>query len=107
MSEETWVNALRKACEKQSQSTVARDISYSPAVVNQVLKGAYKGDLKAVQQAVEGALMKAVVNCPVLGELASNVCLENQRKPFAAINPIRVRLFSACKTCENRRNYDH
>lgn len=93
----TWINALAEQCKTQSQKNVGAEIGYSAAVVNQVLKGAYKGDLSKVEKAVKGAFMNEKVNCPVMGEMASHVCLENQKQPFSSINPMRVKLFKACR----------
>lgn len=102
-----WIEALRAECERSSQATVARQIGYSPAVVNQVLKGTYKGDVSRVQAIVEGALLGATVNCPVVGELARNTCLDHQRAPFAATNATRVRLYRACRSgCPHSRMGD-
>lgn len=99
-----WVAVMAEACNDSSQKKVAAEIGYSPAVVNTVLKGTYKGDLTAVKQAVEGALMAAVVQCPILGELRANKCIENQRRPYANTNPIRIQLFQACHgACPNSR----
>ncbi|RPE81817.1 helix-turn-helix domain-containing protein [Vulcaniibacterium tengchongense] len=103
MTEPDWLNVLRAACKCRTQSAVAEKIGYSPAVVSQVLKGTYKGDLRAVQQKVEGALMGLTVECPVIGELPRNRCLEYQRQPFASTNHMRVQLARACPTCPNRR----
>jgi len=75
-----WKVVLADACKQSSQSAVARRIGYSAAVVSQVLKGSYKGDEHRVQQAVEGALMGLTVDCPVIGEIPRNVCLEYQRR---------------------------
>ena len=95
---------MRAECARSSQTTVARLIGYSPTVVNRVLKGNYEGDAQAVQKAVEGALMGATVNCPVLREIAANRCLEIQGQPFAATNPTRVALFKACRSgCPHSR----
>jgi DNA-binding transcriptional regulator YdaS (Cro superfamily) len=99
-----WLTVLREQCDAKSQAKVAKLIRYSPAVVNQVLKGTYKGDVSSVQRAVEGALMGLTVECPVIGQLARNQCLEIQRRPFAATNHLRVQLSRACPTCPNRRN---
>jgi len=101
-----WLTVLREQCRKpgSSQAAVGKRISYSPTVVNQVLKGTYKGDLNAVQRAVEGALMGLTVDCPVIGELARNRCLDFQRREFAATNHLRVQLSRACPTCQHRRN---
>lgn len=101
-----WVSVMAEACEGEgsSQKKVAVTIGYSPAVVNTVLKRTYKGDLMAVKQAVEGALLHAVMQCPVLGEIQANTCLINQRKPYANTNPIRIRLYQACHgTCPHSR----
>lgn len=101
-----WVRELREACaaKDSSQAAVARRIGYSTTVVNQVLKGTYKGDLTSVQRAVEGALMGATVECPVLGELSRQRCIEYQRAGFRITNPMRVALSRACPKCPNRRS---
>lgn len=101
--EPVFVTALREACDRQSQALVAKRIGYSPAVVNQVLAGKYKGDLNRVQRAIEGALLGVTVDCPILGPLASNKCLDLQSLPFAATNPQRVKLYKACRKCEHNR----
>ncbi len=98
-----WLTVLREQCDRTSQAKVAKTLGYSPAVVNQVLKGTYKGDLSRVQRAVEGALMGMTVDCPVVGDLPRNRCLEFQRRGFAATNPMRVQLSISCPTCPNRR----
>lgn len=97
-----WLEALRAACAAQSQVEVAKRLGYSAAVVSAALKGTYKGDLKRVQTAVEGALMQATVDCPVVGELPRQRCAENQRRSFAATNPARVAFHRACPSCPNR-----
>ncbi len=100
-----WVRVLAEQCERGSQVAAAELIGYSSAVVNQVISKRYKGDLGAVEQAIKGALMHAVVPCPVAGDLPAHRCLEFQRQPFAATNPQRVALFRACRGCQhNRRN---
>jgi len=102
-TEASWLTVLRESCAASSQAAVARRIDYSPTVVNQVLKGTYKGDSNAVKKAVEGALMGLSVECPVIGELPRDRCLAYQRRGFAATNPFRVALANACPTCPNRR----
>lgn len=100
-----WVHVLAEQCERGSQKTAAELIGYSSAVVNQVLSRRYVGDMGAVEQAVKGALLHAVIACPVAGDLPAHRCLEYQRQPFAATNPQRVQLYRACRTCQhNRRN---
>ncbi len=97
-----WIAALREQCAASTQTAVAEKIGYSAAVVNQVLKGTYKGNLDAVEKAVRGAFLGETVNCPVLGELEANRCNEYQRQPYAASNKQRVMLYRAChKPCEH------
>lgn len=99
-----WMEELRRAATADGQSATARQIGYSPTVVSQVLAGKYKGDLTRVQRAVEGALMHATVDCPVLGDLPLQKCIEHQRAPKRYTNPMRVQLARACPTCPNRRD---
>ena len=94
---EAWRKRLADECRRRSQAAVAELLGYSPTVVNQVLSGSYRGDLTAVRRAVEGAFMGAHVECPVLGEIADNRCISEQRRAFAATNPQRVQLFKACR----------
>lgn len=100
----TWLEALREQCEQHSQKWAGDQIGYSAAVVNQVLKGVYKGDVNKVEKAVKGAFLNETVQCPVLGTVAGHVCLEHQKQPFAAINPVRVKLYKACRNgCKNSK----
>lgn len=91
-----WVQILAEECDRASQKRVAEAIGYSSAVVNQVLKHRYTGDLVAVEKAVRGAYLNATVACPVLGDLPLNLCLQHQRAKFADTNNSRVRLYQAC-----------
>jgi hypothetical protein len=72
-------------------------LGVSAAVVNQVLKDKYPGDLAGVENRVRGAFMAKIVDCPVLGDLPSDQCQGWQRKPFAATNPLRVQMYRACR----------
>lgn len=97
-AEPTWLAALRRACEEKSQAAVARRLGLSPATVNQTLKGNYKGNLGAIEERVRGALLGLTVDCPILGDIRRNVCLDWQAKPFAATNEQRVMLYRACRS---------
>ncbi len=92
-----WKEVLRTACDASSQAAVAAQIGYSSGAVCSVLAGSYRGNLARVRQAVEGALMAAVVECPVIGELPRQRCIEHQRTPFTPTNPARVALYRACR----------
>ena len=99
-----WVEVLAMACDESSQSKVAKRFGYSPSTLSYVLNAKYPGDLTAVEQAVRGALMAETVSCPVVGELASDLCLQHQKAPWAPHNPQRIAFFRACRAgCSNSR----
>ncbi|MCW8856085.1 MAG: helix-turn-helix transcriptional regulator, partial [Kangiella sp.] len=52
-----WVLQLAIECDNSSQRDVAVKIGYSPAAVTQILKNAYKANLRTVEVAVRGAFM--------------------------------------------------
>ncbi|WP_043062125.1 hypothetical protein [Brucella anthropi] len=93
-----WIVILAEACDRESQSAVARKVGYSASAVSQVLSNTYQnGDINRVEQAIRGALMAETVDCPVMGDLPRNTCVLWQRKPFVATNAHRVRMFQACR----------
>lgn len=104
MSEKlNWMTVLREHRDSHGNGPTAEKIGYSATTVSQVLSNKYKGDLSAIQKAVEGGLMGMTVQCPVVGEMPRNVCLDYQRRVFQATNPLRVQLNKACPKCPNRR----
>lgn len=94
-----WLDVLREECNRTSQRSVAQRMGYSNTVVNQVLNGVYPGDLARVQAAVEGALLNAEVDCPVLGSISRAQCVKYQRMPFTPTNPANVQLYRTCPAC--------
>jgi hypothetical protein len=99
-----WITALAQECDRASQRAVALRIGYSAGAVNQVLAAKYKAPTDRIEQAVRGAYLSAVVDCPAAGQVAADRCLEIQRQPWAATNPQRVRLYTACRSgCPHSR----
>ncbi|KMQ74032.1 LysR family transcriptional regulator [Marinobacter subterrani] len=97
-----WLEALDQACQQSSQNRVARRLGVSAAMISQALKGKYPGDMTSLRKRVEGELLGASVDCPVLGRISVRECLDCQRQPFAATNAQRVRLYRACRSgCPN------
>lgn len=93
-----WVRRLAEEADRIGQPATGRRIDYSAATVSQVISNTYRGDLRRVEQMVLGALMAATVNCPVKGEMARNVCLKWQDKPFATSSSDRARMYHACRS---------
>lgn len=99
-----WIVVLATECDRKSQAEVGRELQRSGATVNQVLSRTYQGRLDRFEILVRGRYMKATVQCPVLGEISTNDCAANQKqaRAFRATNPLRVRLYTACRTCPHR-----
>jgi len=101
-----WMELLRETVKATNQKVVAAKIGYSPATLSQVLSGTYKGDMSRVQAAIEGALMQHTVDCPVLGSIERQVCIKHQRTELIATNPLRVRIWRACRNCPNNMSHE-
>lgn len=98
-----WLAVLRQQCQATSQTAVAQRLRQadgypSAAVINQALKGKYAGNIDRLRALVEGVYLGKTVVCPVVGEIARSDCEAHQRAPFAATNPLRVRLYRACRS---------
>ena len=99
-----WITILRKYAQETSNAAAARKIGYSQSVISQVLGGTYRGNLEAVRQKVLDHLGGGTVACPILGEIDLTRCAAERTRPFAATNPLRVRLWRCCQTCINNPN---
>lgn len=93
-----WYLVLREACSRSSQNQVAKRLNVNAAVVSKVLRGRYEGAVDGVEARVRGELMRATLTCPVLGDISTRRCQDEQRRPFAATNHLRVALFHACRS---------
>lgn len=99
-----WVLVLARECDRASQDSIAQRIGYSPAVVSGLIRCKYKGDLTAVETAVRGNLMDATVDCPVMGELFVDVCLDNQRRPRRQCSGFQIQMWHACRSCRHNHH---
>jgi hypothetical protein len=100
-----WIIVLAEACNRETQTAVAKRLSYSASAVSQVLSNSYqKGDIARFEQIVRGALMAETVICPRLGETPRDVCLNWQRKPFSTANSNAVAMYQQCRSgCPHSR----
>lgn len=94
-----WIRCLAEACDRSSQSVIAKRLGISGSVVSGVLRRNYAGTYESVEKATRGALMGDTLDCPVLGELATHACLDNQKRArnFSSASSIRVKLYRACR----------
>lgn len=99
--------ALAKACEAETARAVAAKLGYSGALISHLLARRYPGDVDLAFAKIRGVLMGEMVECPVLGTIGSTRCLDEQKRPFAATNSTRARLYHACAVCpRNRKNME-
>ena len=99
-----WVAVLAEAADQMGGlQAVAGMIGYSKTAVSLVINSKWKSDLSAVEQAVRGALMDGTVSCPVIGEMALDVCLGHQKAPLMSHSPQRILFARACLGCGQAR----
>lgn len=99
-----WIVILAEACNRSSQSAVAKDLGYSGSAISLVIGNSYNGDLGRIEQMVRGALMAETIICPIMGEMSRDVCQSWQKKPFGTASSHRVRMYTACRSgCPNSR----
>lgn len=99
-----WVRELATLANASSQRAAAEKIGYSQAVLSHVFNAAYTGDLKRVEEKVRGALMGLSVQCPILGEIGRDRCLDEQKMTRSATSSIRSKLYRACRNgCPHSR----
>jgi len=96
-----WVQCLADECAASSQNKVAARLHRSASLVSAVLGRTYQGSYDAVEELVRGAYMRAVIQCPALGEIGTNDCQDWMRRAvtFSNINSERVRMYRACRAC--------
>lgn len=96
--------ALEAAVKRfKTQTAVADELGVSAAVVNNLLKDRYLGNVALMADRIRGQFMAETVVCPVQGVLSRRNCLDYQARPLVFTNATRVRLHQACKTCPNRK----
>ena len=99
-----WVRELAAEATRSTVTAAAARLGRSVGLVSNVIHGKYRGDLAGVEGLVRGALMGAVVDCPVLDKIPRDRCLHEQKMPRAATSPLRTRLYRACRAgCPHSR----
>lgn len=96
-----WIDALARECADTSQNRVAARLGRSAALVSQVLRAKYSGDLAAVEARFNGVFCASTVDCPELGPIPAQDCQDWQQRArkFVNVNAMRVRMFRACNAC--------
>lgn len=99
-----WVRIVAAECDRMGQRATGKRVGYSATTLNMVLANKYgrdsttgRGTIEAVEQAVRGTLMNEKVNCPIIGDIPTDMCLRNQKAGWAPHNPQRIQLYHACR----------
>lgn len=100
-----WVTVLARVCSESSQNRVARRLGVSAALISNVLGNKYRGDMRRVEDLVQGVFMHGTICCPALGEIPVSDCRgwRGKAKKFGSANPQRVRMYRACAGCSVNR----
>jgi hypothetical protein len=96
-----WVLRLAEECARSSQNKVAAKLDRSAALVSNVIRAKYTGNLAAVEDLVRGHFFAETIRCPALGDISKAACRDWMRAAarFSNINSERVRMFRACNGC--------
>ena len=99
-----WIEELATLADNKGLKGASKAVGYSSSTLSTVISNSYPGDMSRVEEMVRGALMGVEVECPVLGAIGRDVCLDHQKRPFAPTNSTRTRLYHACHGgCPNAR----
>lgn len=92
-----WVMILAETVDVKGTRQTAARIGYSHSVISRVMSGKYDGDMERVAGIVRGAMLGETVSCPVVGGIARDVCLDNQKRGKPFTSSLRARLYRACR----------
>jgi hypothetical protein len=101
-----WVEALALQCGRSSQNKVAERLDRSAAMISQILRAKYPGDLAGFEERFKGVFQAQALDCPALGLIPSNECQDWRVKGrvWAPGNPRRTRMYRACRACPRNRS---
>jgi hypothetical protein len=93
-----WIDALAAAAENaRSQTELGKRLGLASSTVSAVIGNTYPGNIDRIEARVRGVLMNARIQCPVMGEIARNRCIDFQELPFSGANPQRAQIWKACR----------
>jgi hypothetical protein len=99
-----WVREIANTCDQTNQSAVAKRLGVSGAMISNVLRNCYPGDMAKIEDKTRAVLMAETVICPVMGEISRKRCLDEQSKNHRGTSALRTRLYHACRNgCTNSR----
>lgn len=99
-----WIIILARRCDTQSQTAVASFLNVNGGYVSYALRNQHEAYHGRVEDAVRSRLMGETIECPVLGEIAPDVCRQHRQSRLRALGPVQKRLRDACPDCIHNTN---
>ncbi|WP_177627801.1 hypothetical protein [Parasedimentitalea marina] len=96
-----WIMTLIRECDGSSQNKVATRLGISAAAVSQVIRKSYQGSYDNVAMRVREIYMSGDIECPAIGEIASEICLHwrDEIRRGTSSDPQRVLMTRFCRKC--------
>ena len=92
-----WILELARFADAEGLRGAGKRVGRPPSTLSQALSNSYPGDVGKIEERVRGALMQLTVECPVLGEIGRDRCLDEQGKDFSGTSAMRAQLYRACR----------
>lgn len=101
MFQPMYERRLVKECDGSSQNKVATRLGISAAAVSQVIRKSYLGSYDNVAMRVREIYMDGDIDCPAIGEIASEICLHwrDEIRRGTSSDPQRVLMTRFCRKC--------
>lgn len=96
-----WIMTLVRECDGSSQNKVATRLGISAAVVSQVIRKSYQGNYDNVAMRVREIYLSGDIECPAIGEIASEICLHwrDEIRRGTSTDPQRILMTRFCRKC--------
>ena len=96
-----WVMTLVRECDGSSQNKVATRLGISAAAVSQVIRKSYLGSYDNVAMRVREIYISGDIECPAIGEIASEICLHwrDEIRRGTSTDPQRILMTRFCRKC--------
>ncbi|MAU96188.1 transcriptional regulator [Aurantimonas sp. 22II-16-19i] len=92
-----WIVELARFADAEGLTGAGKRVGRPASTLSQTLSNTYRGDVGKIEERVRGALMALTVECPVLGEIGRDRCLDEQGKDFSGTSAMRAQLYRACR----------
>lgn len=93
-----WIEALAREANRTTGAAAGKRCGFGGSTLSQICSNTYGAkDWSTIESRVRGALMNENVDCPVLGEIGRDHCLDEQKKKHVGTSQQRTALYHACR----------